>query len=303
MDVIVVTLLGMCLVPQGGPPPAPAPPGARLGVQIDARTGWPVVTEPPARAGAEGVVRPAVPPATAAAPAARSTESALSAVLAAVGPMAAFQALGGVAASWRLTVHGVQGEPLGERTIQHLADLGAGARDRLTFVDGRVYGQSGAMVFAERHRMPWPTLVEMAGHELRLFGLHLRLPWAFADTKAFAAAGAETVERDGQPWTRLCLQRRPDTNGRFGPEPEPVAVDRFELWTPAAGGPPAELVQQLAGSGQERRILLEDWRSVGAVQVPFRRVYLDANGRPLTTLALVAIEPGRTVGDRDFRLP
>ena len=304
-----------CLVPQGNGhgaprPPAPAaqdPPAPRLGVDYDER-GWPRMPEPVPRPELEArvPVERTPPPATpAAAPAvetaAPAKATALARVFQAVQPPAVFAALGGVTVWWRLTVFGVQGEPIGSREITQVADLAAGDRDRLEFGDGLVCGRLGSAVFAERQGMPWPTMVETATHQLRLFGLLLRLPWAFADVRQFDELGADQTQRGGETFLRLRLQRRAGDRP-FGPAPEPVATDRFELWCDPQSGLPRELAYTLASSGQERRAQLADWRPVNGVQLPFRRVFVDELGRATTVLEILRIETAMAVADRDFRL-
>jgi hypothetical protein len=273
-------------------------------VRFDER-GWPVVEAAPAAETRSA----AAPP-----PPARAIEMPLPAVFRAVGAPPAFSALGRVTARWRVTVHGPGGEPLGVRTILHAADLAQPRRDRLEYEDGRVYRRADGLVAAEQHGMPWPTLLEVAREELELFGLHLRLPWAFADERTFAVGAAEPgglAGGQGEQVVRLAVQRRSEL-ARNGPWPEPVDVDRFVLLCPAGGGPPLGLEQHLAGPGTDRQVRLEDWRPVrqgdggqgvggqgdggqgdgGALRLPFRRVYADATGRPATTLELVELQFG-----------
>ncbi|MBK8098495.1 MAG: hypothetical protein IPK26_15405 [Planctomycetes bacterium] len=310
---------------QPSPPRPSAPKAPRLGPRLD-ENGWPVAV--PRATGDEvdpqrTLRRPAQPKAattaavdTVAAPAAirgRSAQeqpvlasgleagSPLLAIYGHVGSVETARGLAGLTAWWRLTIHGAQGEPIGIREITHVADLAFAERDRLEFADGRVYGRSGASVFAERQGMPWPTLTESAGHELALLGLHLRLPWVFADGIEYVVMAREVVARGAERLLRIRLKRRPAMD-TIGPELEPAPTDQFELWCDEATGRPREFVHTLAISGQTRRVLLEDWQDVGGVQMPHRRVYVDESRRQTTVLELLRVEVGTQVTDRDFRL-
>lgn len=297
---MLCTLLLLALPQQ---PDAPV----RLGSPTDER-GWPIVDEPAAPLdGGLPVARPAMAPALPAGEVAATGRPADAAVawdgmFAAIGSPRALRGLGGVTAWWRITVHGQQGETIGVREVTQRADLATTDRDRLEFADGRVCGRLGTTVFAERHGLPWQTWVEASTHDLELFSMHLRLPWGLADPQQFAVAGTEAVAADGEESIRLRLVRRP-TTVVAGPELVPQApTDRFELRVPARGGPPTVCEHTFATSGQRRTLRLEDWRPVGAVRLPHRRVYVDATGRPTTTLELLRIETGQALAERDFRL-
>jgi hypothetical protein len=204
--------------------------------------------------------------------------------------------------SWRLTVHGSGGEVLGTREVTHTADCAFPERDRLEFADGRTYGRLGAQVFVERQGLPWPTLVDSAQHDLTLFGLQLRWPFCFGDAEAYAVLHRDVVTQSGERLTRLVVERRPPAAlEMFGPEADPKPRDRFELFCDPSSGQPRELVHRLAASLQTRRVVLEDWRDVHGVRLPFRRVYVDESMRATTTLELLRLERRRTT-ERDFRL-
>lgn len=311
--------------PEGAPP---APPRPGLGVRFDGQSGWPIVqgleVAKPAGPGSEPV--PARPPAadrpTAAGevtgpqaqpggdgPGLAAGAEPLPDVFAAVGSPASLQALGGATVWWRVTVLGSQGEPIGIREVTHLADLSVPDRDRLTFADGRVGGRLGGAVFAERHGHAWPTMAAAMAPELAFYGLHLRVPWAFADARRFAAAGTGELVAGGERLWCAHVHARGSERGP-GPVLASEPVDRFELWSPPGsppgnglgGGLPRALVHEFAGTGRTRRALLEDWRPVGGVHMPFRRVYVDAAGRPTTRLEILRIETGLAVAERDFRL-
>ena len=311
------TLLAQTPPPSPTPSPTPSPIGT---VTYDSR-GWPILAddhEPtphrdaaPVATGATAVA--AAPGGAAVRPAPASgmqLGSPLLDVYQATRSPAAFQALGGVVVWWRLQIHGPQGEVIGVREVTHTADCGFATRDRLEHADGRVYGRSAASVFAERQGMPWPTLREAAEQELMLFGLQLRLPWCFGDGNAYVVTGRDTVDRAGEARTRIQLEARPDRGSEIiGPELDPTPRDRFELLCEPSTGLPRELVHRFASTQQARRVLLEDWRDVqlgggqtgGAVRMPFRRVYVDEQGRMTTQIEILRIESAR-VTERDFRL-
>lgn len=314
--------------PADGKPAVPPAPGRVGTVQFDA-SGWPIVGEAPeGHAPAQPAAAKTVPAAPAAEtarpkatnesgppmpePDARPAAPALASgsqlgsplleVFQATRAPGAFRELGGVVVWWRLTTWGSQGEVIGVREVTHTADCAFAERDRLEHTDGRVYGRSGASVFAERGGMPWPTLNESAQHELGLFGLHLRLPWCFGDASAFAVVGRDTVVRSGETLARVTVERRPPAGSDvIGPELDPAPRDRFEVLYEPTSGRPCEFVHRFANTMQTRRVLLEDWRDVGGVRMPFRRVYVDEALRPTTTVEVLRVEPSRT-SERDFRL-
>ncbi len=305
--------------------PAPAAGSSISNVRFEAGSGWPVVVEdragtapPPAAPRAE--TRPPARRDPIDVPTSKSTVDAgatevpalasgvqlgspLLDVFQAVRSPGAFKALGGRVVWWRLTTYGPQGEQIGVRELTHTVDCAFAERDRLEYQDGRVLGRVGALVFAERSGMPLPTQTEAAGHELALFGLQFRMPWAFADANAYAVIRRDVVEQGGERLVRVGIERRPPPElDVLGPELDPKPRDRFELWfDPAQGGQPKEFVHRFASSRQSRRVLLEDWREIDGVQIPHRRVYVDESLRPTTVLEILRIEAQR-VGERDFRL-
>jgi hypothetical protein len=214
----------------------------------------------------------------------------------------AFRELGGVVVWWRLTVHGPDGAAIGVREVTHVADCAALARDRLEHQDGRAFGRIDGQVFATRKGMPWATLADEARPELALFGLQLRWPWCFGDENAFAVLRHDVSERGGERLGRIVLERRPPADRDvFGPEADPTPRDRFELLFEPSTGLPRELVHRLAEGAGTRRLLFEDWRDVGGVRLPHRRVYVDEALQPTTTLEILRIER-QPVGDGTFRL-
>ncbi|MBL8749065.1 MAG: hypothetical protein JNK78_07895 [Planctomycetes bacterium] len=308
------------------PVPAESPPARVNPVQFDS-SGWPIVDEPaatnvppPAPAvetkkgdakvgtkappASTSVVKDAEQPAEPLPKLVSGTQlgSPLLDVYQFVHAPAAFRELGGVQAWWRLSTYGAQGEVIGVREITHTADCAFAERDRLELADGRVYGRSGASVFAERNGMPWPTLTETAQQDLLLFGLHLRMPWCFGDATTFVVVGKDNVVRSGETLARVTVERRPAIESEtLGPEVDPAPRDRFELLYEPSNGAPREFVHRLACSKETRRVLLEDWREISGVKMPFRRVYVDEALRQTTTIELLRIESSRT-SDRDFRL-
>jgi hypothetical protein len=310
----------------GAPTPPPAAP--RTSVQFDPETGWPIVADTGAagaspadrersRAAGSDRARPAgsaaVPgtakPAEPKPPLVSGTQlgSPLLDVFQATGSAGAWKQLGGVTVAWRLVTHGPQGEVLGTRDVVHTADTAFGERDRLEHTDGRVVGRVGAQAFAERAGLPLPAASDPGGaddavaHELMLFGLQLRLPWGFADANTFAVVAREVETRGGERLRKIVLERRPaQALDVLGPEAEPRPRDRFELLYEPSSGRPKELVHRFACSRETRRVLLEDWREVGGVQLPFRRVYVDDALRPTTVLQIERITP-QQVDERTFR--
>ena len=66
-------------------------------------------------------------------------------------------------------------------------------------------------------------------------------------------------------------------------------------------GQPREFIHRFVSSGQQRRVLLEDWQDVYGVRMPKRRIYVDSAGRPTTTIEMISVSRRRT-SDRDFRV-
>lgn len=213
----------------------------------------------------------------------------------------ALRQIGGVVVYWKLTVHGKDGAPIGERTYVHVADCSVPERDRIEYGD-RVFVRDGRRVAAGRGGIPWEKLEETASAELALFGLHLRLPWCYGDGRSYAILRSEAAERRGESLVKLTIERRPAAaDDVFGPQKTPRKRDQFELLYEPTTGTPRELVHRFSNSGQRRRVLLEDWREFEGVRLPHRRIYVDESLRPTTTVQLMDIRR-RRVGDRDFRL-
>jgi hypothetical protein len=323
-------LLSPCLLgqtPQPAPP-APAGPAPRVAVVEFDQNGFPLVhdaperplVQPPANAKPTAVAAPAAATAganAAAAPAAatpRSPVVPLASGMAAGSPLLPvfqavqapgnFRRLGTVQVWWRITVHDELGAPIGMREVTHTADLDKAAVDRLEFHhDGRIYGRSGASVFAERQGRPWPTWRDSAAQELACFGLHLRAPWCFGDGEAFVVVAEELLARGSERMRRIAVERRqPADQAPIGPELVPARRDRFELWCDLTTNRPRELVHEFAfpGSGA-RRVLLDDWEEFEGVPLPRRRTYVDEQQRPTTVLQITNMQRVKA-SDRDFRL-
>ncbi|MBM4062948.1 MAG: hypothetical protein FJ265_17910 [Planctomycetes bacterium] len=309
--------------------PEAAPPPTRVAtVEFDAN-GWPIVVDEPGAARPQpapaplGEMRRPGPPAGAAPPATNAPPAGAEAAppgsgMAPNSPLlevfqwtrapGTFQQLGGLQVWWRVTILDPQGAVLGYREITQTADCRAADRDRLEYLsEGRIdraCGRSGAAVYAELKGRPWPSLVEVSGHELALFGVHLRLPWCFGDAAGYTVLSRDVVERAGERLQRIVLERRPP-GGQLvlGPEVEPRPRDRFELLCEPSGGRPRELVHRLVHgerAGAPRRVLLEEWVEHDGVPFARRRTYVDGEGRPTTVLEVQRIETVRT-SERDFR--
>lgn len=217
-------------------------------------------------------------------------------------PPGAWKQIGGVVVWWRLTVYGSQGEEIGVREVTHTADVAFAERDRLELADGRVYGRLGPQIYAERNGMPMPTLGDDAAAQLLLFGMQLRLCWAFGDANAYTVVGKDVEERGGERFRRVVVEQRlPSSLDQFGLDAEAKPRDHYEVLYEPSSGEPRELVHRFAASLQTRRVRLEEWREWEGVRLPFRRVYVDEAMRPTTMLEILRLERQRT-SERDFRL-
>lgn len=214
----------------------------------------------------------------------------------------AFVAIGGVEVAWRLSVHGTHGEVIGTRLITHIADCSSPGRDRLERTDGRIYARTADQVAAHKGGIPYEALQAQARSELELFGTHLRLPWCFGKDQSYVIMSRKAVERRSEMLWQLELHGKAHQIGHvFGPERRDTPRDRFYLLYEPTTGQPRELVHRFASSGQQRRVLLEDWQETLGVRMPKRRIYVDEAGRPTTTVEMIRITP-RRVSERDFRV-
>ncbi|MCK5940581.1 MAG: hypothetical protein KAI24_01330, partial [Planctomycetes bacterium] len=138
----------------------------------------------------------------------------------------ALRELGGVVVQWRLTIHGKDGKPIGERTYLHVADCAHPERDRIEYGD-RVFVRDGDRIAAGRGGIPWEKLTEAAKAELELFGLHLRMPWCYGEGRSYAILRREAAMRRGESLVKLTIERRPPPGSEvFGPERVPTKRDR-----------------------------------------------------------------------------
>src|SRR5690606_4864568 len=129
----------------------------------------------------------------------------------------------------------------------------------------------------------------------------LRMPWCFGDGDSFAVLQRTVGMRNGERLMHIVLERRPPASmDLLGPEVDPAPRDRFELFCDPSTGQPRELVHRFARSLETRRVLLEDWRDVGGVRMPFRRVYVDEALRPTTTVEIARMPERQRVSERDF---
>jgi hypothetical protein len=210
-------------------------------------------------------------------------------------------ALRGVTVWLRLTLYDERGEELGEREITHEADLEYPDRDRLMFSDGRVYGRLGGAVFVERLRRPWPTLDDEARGELKLMGMLLRAPWIFAEGRRYVVFPVEYDAWQGAEMVRVRIERRPARDRVLGPQRVATPVDRFELICDPVTLAPRQLRYYLAETGVSRRILLDDYREVGGVRMPWRRTFLVDDDRVAMVMRIMRIEVGQRFVENHFR--
>jgi hypothetical protein len=216
-----------------------------------------------------------------------------------VGSAETFQALGCLRIQWRMRVVAADGTTLGERTVWQTTDSGAAGRERLEFEDGRIYTRLLDAVQAERHGMPWPTLEAAAERDIQLFSLQAGLPWRLADPTGFVEGAApRTSSKDGS----VTFTRSPRTEkGRLAGVVD-ASSENIELVVDAATGVPREVVTAAGSAEGKRRVRFDDWRAWNGLSVPYRRTWLDAEGRPATVLELVQIEAGIRATDKEFRL-
>lgn len=312
-------LASLALMLQQSPQPATpvnpvAPATQRLGVEFD-KNGWPVMAPARARSleqrgdkDAGAVVKPIdgldpaarmQPPATPTVETAPSV-GAWSKAMAAVGSADSFRALGAMRILWRVRVVDSNGGTLGERSVRQISDAGMSDRERLEFDDGRVYARTEGSVLAERHGMPWPTLEASAARELSMFAMHAALPLQLMDP-TLCVDGAKPRASAGEGTTVFSRLPRP-AQDQVGPAEGTTPGESIELVVDNSTGLPREVVTAADLPMQRRRILLEDWRPFHGMQLPFRRVWLDANGKPTTVLEVLEIETGIRWTDGEFRL-
>ena len=312
---ILALLVVLAQSPQGQSTQPSAP---RLGVEFD-KNGWPVDagrTAPSASPRVEEKLRVAVPQAaplgeSKPSPAAAEIQAVLpatpaagsfSSCLGSVGEPAIFRSLGVVRLQWRIRVLGSDGAVLAEREVVQFTDTADPGRERLEFSDGRIYVRENGRVQAQRHGVPWPTLEPQAAEELDRFALHARFPWLLCDAAKYVAVpavtSADAADRGASRW-RFQAAGNADS---VGPPIVATAVPYVEVVAadPAAGM--SELRHGITGSSTTRRARLEDWRELHGLRLPFRRSYLDEQGRKNCVLELIAFEPGVDSAKASFRL-
>jgi hypothetical protein len=215
--------------------------------------------------------------------------------------------MGGMNLWWRVTVYGSQGEVLGRREFEHLVDPSSPDRDRLTDSSrGQVFGRSGATVFAEQFGSLWPTLQPTAIAWLELFGMHARMPALFVDGALYYEVSRKPVTAAGEAATEVSMRAVVDRE-QIGPSAGADHAGRIELVVSRASGLVLELRHELHPAGGLRRCELQDWRTVRhggrSIEMPFRRIYVDALGRATTAVELLRAESGVELTGREFRLP
>lgn len=191
--------------------------------------------------------------------------------------------------------------PFGPHDEECWSDRQHPNRDRLLFTDGRVYGRIGKAVHAQRYLKPWPVLRGEARDELELFGVLLRMPWLFAEARHFVVFPTQYENWGGEDLVRIPIERRPAQQQVLGPQRNPVPVDRFELLYQEHTSLPRQLVFRLAAIGVTRRVLLQDFRDVGGVRMPWRRTFLVEGDRVAMVMKVLKMEFGQRFGDQHFR--
>jgi hypothetical protein len=315
IDVILALLVVLAQSPQGQ---STQPSVPRLGVEFD-KNGWPVDAGRPAQSASTrkddkpvvvvpqpapmGESKPIAAEAPAqSAPSAPSATTSFASSLGSAGEPALFRSLGVVRLQWRIRLFGSDGAVLAERDVVQLTDTADPERERLEFSDGRIYARVNGRVQAQRHGVPWPTLEPQAAEELDRFALHARFPWVLCDAAKFVAVptvpSSDPADRGASRWRFQAASGAdsvgPPIVGAVVPFVEVVAAD------PTAGM--SELRHGVTGSSITRRARLEDWREVHGLRIPFRRSYLDEQGKKNCVLELTAFEPGVDSKTASFRL-
>ena len=171
--------------------------------------------------------------------------------------------------------------------------------DRLVYGD-RVFVRDGDRVQAGSGGVRYESMQKLAALELELFGLHLRAPWCFADGARFQIIEQDQVVHRGVQLGRLVFERAAPPH-RKSPR-SPKAVDRFELLFDPLSHYPRVLEHRFAGTGQVRRVYLEDWQELtSGVKWPRRRRYVDDAEETTTTIELMDLRK-REVRGREFKL-
>jgi len=220
-----------------------------------------------------------------------------------VGHPSAFVGLGSVVAKWRLTVFDAYGAESAVRDLVQESDLGNPSRDRLSYPAAqKFYGRDGGATWVVFHGMDWPALEQEAREELELFGLLLRMPWCFADTQRFVVYPRESVVQDGRRYTKVRIEARSSGDEIIGPRDSGPAPDTYELTAPADSYEPTELRIQRA-NGTRRSVKLLEWRDVGGVRVPMRRIFVTPDGTQALEIVATQLEPRQSLPDSRFHPP
>lgn len=230
-------------------------------------------------------------------PEASAVPSPLLPVFRAVGTAADAKALGGVTCSMRILLYDHRGAVLGEREAMHEADLSAPARDRLLLPREQVYGRDGVAVFAQYRGLAFPGLEAEARDELSWFGLVLRVPWVFADPTAFTVRPREELLWNGRPMSRYRIAAR--ASGQ-----DDANADRFELWCEPDTSEPRLLVLQPADpAARPCRVRLLDFKAIGNVRMPMRRLIEGSDGGRRLEMELRELRPAQAFPARHFAPP
>lgn len=273
--------------------------------------------EPAVPAPASGGSAPFAKPAPAAAgtheeaPAASRTKpqenldlgSALLDVFQRVGHPSALTGVGALVVKMRVTVFDSYGAELAVREMVHEADLSAQSRDRLNFTAAqKSYGRDGGAIWVVHHGMDWPALEQEAREELELFGLLLRAPWCFADTQRFIVFPRETVVADGRRLAKIRIETRGEGDDLIGPRDRKPSTDAYEVLCPTDSYEPTEL-RILRANGGKRTVKLLDWREVGGVRMPMRRVFTTPDGVQALEIVTTQVDQRQSLSDSRFRPP
>jgi len=170
---------------------------------------------------------------------------------------------------------------------RHEALLESPGADRIDFQDGRVLGRRGSAAWVRTGGVERPDLAGRAGRELETLAFLLRFPFLLGDRSRFEAVQAARVAQGGEARLELTLA-------------EPACGARHVRYLAPATLLPRELL--LDAGGEKRRIFLpeRDWRDVGAVRLPWRKVVLTEAGSPSLEIALQGVFAGEELAPGRF---
>lgn len=216
-------------------------------------------------------------------------------VFLAVGTPADAAALGGVSVALRTIVYDHRGATLGEREAVHEADLSVADRDRLLSAREQVYGRDGPAVFALYRGLSFPGVEAEAREELAWAGLLLRVPWVFADAGTYTVGAREELLWNGRPMSRFRIATRVEGD---------AVPDRFEMWCEPDTSEPRVLLWQPANpAARACRVRLLEFRPVGNVRMPMRRVVEGADGSRRLEIELSDVRTSQAFPRRHFAPP